>query len=107
MITTPERDILCCLWQNLVKLEACLCYSTDRHHTMNHTYMGVHKMEVDLIFKLAALGILVSVLNLLLSRSGRDDYALIVTLAGLLISLLVIVEKVSALFETIRTLFQF
>ena len=74
---------------------------------MNHTYMGVHKMEVDLIFKLAALGILVSVLNLLLSRSGRDDYALIVTLAGLLISLLVIVEKVSALFETIRTLFQF
>lgn len=64
-------------------------------------------MEVDLIFKLAALGILVSVLNLLLSRSGRDDYGLIVTLAGLLISLLVIIEKVNELFQTIRTLFEF
>lgn len=64
-------------------------------------------MEVDLIFKLAALGILVSVLNLLLSRSGRDDYGLIVTLAGLLISLLVIIQKVNELFETIRTLFEF
>ena len=64
-------------------------------------------MEVDLIFKLAALGILVSVLKLLLSRSGRDDYGLIVTLAGLLISLLVIIEKVNELFQTIRTLFEF
>ena len=64
-------------------------------------------MDVDLIFKLAALGILVSVLNLLLSRSGRDDYGLIVTLAGLLVSLLVIVNKVSELFETIRVLFEF
>ena len=64
-------------------------------------------MEVDLIFKLAALGILVSVLNLLLSRSGRDDYGLIVTLAGLLISLLVIIEKVNELFQTIRVLFEF
>lgn len=64
-------------------------------------------MEVDLIFKLAALGILVSVLNMLLSRAGRDDYGLIVTLAGLLISLLVIIQKVNELFETIRILFEF
>lgn len=64
-------------------------------------------MEVDLIFKLAALGILVSVLNLLLARSGRDDYGLIVTLAGLLISLLVIIQKVNELFQTMRTLFEF
>lgn len=64
-------------------------------------------MDVDLIFKLAALGILVSVLNLLLSKSGRDDYGLIVTLAGLLVSLLVIIQKVNELFETIRTLFEF
>ena len=64
-------------------------------------------MDVDLIFKLAALGILVSVLNLLLAKSGRDDYGLIVTLAGLLVSLLVIVRKVSELFETIRVLFEF
>lgn len=64
-------------------------------------------MDVDLIFKLAALGILVSVLNLLLAKSGRDDYGLIVTLAGLLVSLLVIVRKVNELFETIRVLFEF
>ncbi|MBQ3257353.1 MAG: stage III sporulation protein AC [Oscillospiraceae bacterium] len=64
-------------------------------------------MDVDLIFKLAALGILVSVLNLLLAKSGRDDYGLIVTLAGLLVSLLVIVNKVNELFETIRVLFEF
>ena len=64
-------------------------------------------MDVDLIFKLAALGILVSVLNLFLSKSGRDDYGLIVTLAGLLVSLLVIIQKVNELFETIRTLFEF
>ena len=64
-------------------------------------------MDVDLIFKLAALGILVSVLNMLLSRSGRDDYGLIVTLAGLLVSLLVIIRKVNELFETIRILFEF
>ena len=64
-------------------------------------------MDVVLIFKLAALGILVSVLNLLLSKSGRDDYGLIVTLAGLLVSLLVIVNKVNELFETIKLLFEF
>ena len=64
-------------------------------------------MDVDLIFKLAALGFLVSILNLLLSKSGRDDYGLIVTLAGLVISLLVIVDKVNELFETIRFLFEF
>jgi len=64
-------------------------------------------MDVNLIFKMAALGILVSVLNLLLSRAGRDDYGLVVTLAGLLISLLVIIEKVNELFETIRVLFEF
>jgi len=64
-------------------------------------------MDVNLIFKMAALGILVSVLNLLLSRAGRDDYGLVVTLAGLLISLLVVIEKVNELFETIRILFEF
>lgn len=71
------------------------------------TETGVHQMEVDLIFKLAALGILVAVLNLLLARSGRDDYGLIVTLAGLLISLLVIIQKVNELFQTVRMLFEF
>ena len=82
-------------------------YFQNDLHKMYQAQTEVQKMDVDLIFKLAALGILVSVLNMVLSRSGRDDYGLIVTLAGLLLSLLVIVEKVSELFQTIRTLFEF
>ena len=65
------------------------------------------KMEVDLIFKIAAVGILVAVLNILLSRSGREEQGLMVTLAGLLIVLGIIIQKVSDLFHLIQTLFQF
>lgn len=64
-------------------------------------------MEVDLIFKIAAVGILVAVLNILLSRSGREEQGLMVTLAGLLIVLAIIIQKVSDLFTLIKTLFQF
>jgi stage III sporulation protein AC len=64
-------------------------------------------MEVDLIFKIAAVGILVAVLNILLSRSGREEQGLMVTLAGLLIVLAIIIQKVSDLFHLIQTLFQF
>ena len=64
-------------------------------------------MEVDLIFKRAAIGILVSVLNILLSRSGREEQALMTTLAGLLVVLVIIVQEISELFELIRTLFGF
>ncbi|MCI9468727.1 MAG: stage III sporulation protein AC [Oscillospiraceae bacterium] len=64
-------------------------------------------MEVDLIFKIAAVGILVAVLNILLSRSGREEQGLMVTLAGLLIVLGIIIQKVSDLFHLIQTLFQF
>lgn len=64
-------------------------------------------MEVDLIFKIAAVGILVAVLNILLSRSGREEQGLMVTLAGLLVVLIIIVRKISELFELIRTLFEF
>lgn len=64
-------------------------------------------MDVDLIFKIAAIGILVSVLNILLSRSGREEQALMTTLAGLLVVLVIIVQEISALFELIRVLFGF
>lgn len=64
-------------------------------------------MDVDLIFKIAAIGILVSVLGQLLSRSGRDEQALMVTLAGLVCVLMILVQEISNLFELIRTLFGF
>ena len=64
-------------------------------------------MEVELIFKIAAIGILVAVLNMLLSRSGRDDQALLVSIAGLVIVLVVVVREISELFDLIRELFGF
>ena len=64
-------------------------------------------MDVDLIFKIAAIGIVVAVLNLLLSRSGRDDQALMVSLAGLVVVLMVLVREISELFALIRELFDF
>jgi len=62
-------------------------------------------MEVDLIFKVAAVGILVAVLNILLSRSGRDEQALMVTLAGLVCVLVIVVREISDLFALIKELF--
>ena len=64
-------------------------------------------MDVDLIFKVAAIGIIVSVLNILLSRSGREEQALMTTLAGLLVVLVTIVREISELFDMIRSLFGF
>ena len=62
-------------------------------------------MDVDLIFKIAAVGILVAVLNILLSRSGRDEQALMVTLAGLVCVLVLVVREISDLFALIKELF--
>ena len=64
-------------------------------------------MDVDLIFKIAAVGILVAVLNILLSRSGRDDQALLTSIAGLIVVLAVVVREISELFDLIRELFGF
>ncbi len=64
-------------------------------------------MDVDLIFKIAAVGILVAVLNILLSRSGRDDQALMTSIAGLVVVLVVVVREISSLFDLIRELFGF
>ena len=62
-------------------------------------------MDVDLIFKIAAIGILVSVLNQVLVRSGRDEQATMVSLAGLVVVLMMIVQQISDLFELVKTLF--
>ena len=64
-------------------------------------------MDVDLIFRIAAIGILVAVLNLLLSRAGRDEQALMTTIAGLIVVLVLVVEKISDLFSLIKNLFSF
>ena len=60
---------------------------------------------VDLIFKVAAIGILVAVLNQLLVRSGREDQAMLTTIAGLIVVLLMIIEQISYLFDTIKNMF--
>ncbi len=62
-------------------------------------------MEIDLIFKIAAVGILVAVLNILLQRSGRDEQALMTTIIALVVVLMIVVQKISELFELIKTLF--
>ena len=62
-------------------------------------------MDVDLIFKIAAIGILVSVLNQVLSRSGRDEQATRITLAGLVVVLMMVVQQISGLFELVKNLF--
>ena len=62
-------------------------------------------MEIDLIFKIAAVGILVAVLNQLLIRSGREDQAMMTTLAGLVVVLSILVKQISVLFVTIKSLF--
>ncbi len=62
-------------------------------------------MEVDLIFKIAAIGIIVSVLNQLLVRSGREEQAMMTTLAGLVVVLMILVREISELFALIKSLF--
>ena len=62
-------------------------------------------MEVDLIFKIAAIGILVSVLNQVLTRSGREEQATMTTLAGLIVVLMMVVQKISELFDLVKVLF--
>ena len=62
-------------------------------------------MEVNLLFKIAAIGILVAVLHQVLSKAGRDEQAMMATLAGLIIVLMMVVKEISNLFSTVRTLF--
>ena len=62
-------------------------------------------MNIDFVFKIAAIGILVAVLNQLLIRSGREEQAMMTTLAGLIVVLMMIISQISVLFETIKNLF--
>ena len=62
-------------------------------------------MDVDLIFKIAAIGILVAVLNQVLSRAGRDEQAMMTTLAGLIVVLMMIIQEIDTLFSTIKSVF--
>lgn len=62
-------------------------------------------MDVDLIFKIAAVGILVAVLNQLLVRSGREEQAMMTTLAGLVVVMMMLVRQISDLFDLIKSLF--
>ena len=63
--------------------------------------------EVDIIFKIAAIGIIVAVLNQVLIRAGREDQAMMTALAGILVVLFLIVEMIYDFFETVKTMFQF
>ncbi len=62
-------------------------------------------MNIDLLFKIAAIGILVAVLYQVLVRAGREDQAMMTTLAGLIIVLTMVIKEVSDLFSTVRTIF--
>ena len=62
-------------------------------------------MEIDLIFKIAAIGIIVSILNQVLSRSGREEQATMTTLTGLVVVLMMVAPKISDLFELVKRLF--
>ena len=64
-------------------------------------------MDIDLIFKIAAIGIIVSILNQVLARSGRDEQATMTTLAGLVVVLMMLAQKISDLFALVKQLFQF
>ena len=64
-------------------------------------------MDIDLIFKIAAVGIIVSILNQVLSRTGRDEQATMTTLAGLVVVLMIVAQKIYDLFDLVKTLFEF
>ena len=64
-------------------------------------------MEIDLIFKIAAVGIIVSILNQVLERSGRGEQATMTSLAALVVVLMIVVQRIAELFEMVKTLFEF
>lgn len=64
-------------------------------------------MEIDLIFKVAAIGIIVSILNQVLAKTGREEQATMTTLTGLVVVLIMVASKISELFELVKRLFDF
>ncbi len=63
-------------------------------------------MDIDLLFKIAGIGILVSVINQVLSKAGRDEQAMLVTITGLIIVLMMVVKEIDTLFQTVKTVFK-
>lgn len=64
-------------------------------------------MDIDLIFKIAAIGIIISILNQVLTRSGREEQATMTTLAGLVVVLMMLAQEIADLFDLVKTLFGF
>lgn len=64
-------------------------------------------MELELIFKIAGVGIIVAVLNMILKKADREEYGMVVTIAGLIVVLMMIINEISVLFETVKTVFGF
>ena len=64
-------------------------------------------MEIDLIFKIAAVGIIISILNQVLSKSGREEQATMTVLTGLVVVLMIVASKIAELFQLVKTLFEF
>ena len=83
----------------------CCCDSGSGAKPQGWKRDGKWNMDIDLIFKIAAIGILVSVLNQVLVRSGRDEQATMTTLAGLVVVLMLVVREISDLFLLVKSLF--
>ena len=64
-------------------------------------------MDVQLIFKIAAVGIIVTILNQVLVRSGREEQALMTTITALVVVLMIVVQRIAELFDLVKTLFRF
>ncbi len=64
-------------------------------------------MNVDIIFKIAAVGILIAVINQVLSKAGRDEIAMMTTLAGIIVVLLMVINMISQLFNSVKSIFRF
>ena len=62
-------------------------------------------MDIDIIFKIAAIGIAIAVLNQILLRAGREEQAMMTTLAGLIVVLMMIIQQIDSLFQTIKSIF--
>ena len=85
-------------------MHKCSIYKIE-HKTYEKLGKEWLKMDINLLFKIAAIGILVAVLHQVLVRAGREDQAMMTTLAGLVIVLTMVIKEISGLFDTVRTLF--
>lgn len=74
-------------------------------YSFARSYIEVQPVDINFIFKIAAVGIIVAVLNTLLVRSGRDDQAMLTTLAGVVVVLMMLVPQIKELFTTVKDLF--